>query len=68
MGVRYFENREYPGGPFVFGEHNSQHITANRKAYAMWWLLARITGWGGMIEKVSYPNPDLYEKKVRLLM
>ncbi len=32
----------------MFGAHNSQHITANRKAYAMWWILARIAGWDGI--------------------
>jgi hypothetical protein len=29
------------------GAHNTQHITANRKAYAFWWILARIAGWDG---------------------
>ena len=45
LGVDYFENKRVPGGEVVYGEHNSQHITANRKAYAMWWILARIAGW-----------------------
>jgi hypothetical protein len=46
-GIHYFENKQYPGGLVSFGDHNSQHITANRKAYAMWWILARIAGWDG---------------------
>jgi hypothetical protein len=47
LGIHYYENRESPGGEVSFGDHNSQHITANRKAYAMWWILARIAGWDG---------------------
>jgi hypothetical protein len=41
------ENRESPGGSASYGDHNSQHITANRKVYALWWILARIAGWEG---------------------
>lgn len=48
LGVQYFENRSSPGGSVTYGAHNSQHITANRKAYAMWWILARIAGWDGI--------------------
>ena len=47
LGVHYYENKTQPGGSVTFGDHNSQHITANRKAYAMWWILARIAGWDG---------------------
>lgn len=47
VGTNYFENLNSPGGSVTFGAHNSQHITANRKAYAMWWILARIAGWDG---------------------
>lgn len=47
LGIDWYENRSAPGGEVVFGAHNSQHITANRKAYAMWWILARIAGWDG---------------------
>ncbi len=51
LGVNYFENKNAPGGSVVFGQHNTQHITANRKAYAMWWILARIAGWNGVTAK-----------------
>jgi len=46
-GEGYFYNKTAPGGSNTFGAHNTQHITANRKAYAMWWILARIAGWDG---------------------
>jgi hypothetical protein len=47
-GNQYFENKSYPGGDITYGAHNTQHITANRKAYAMWYILARIAGWDGI--------------------
>jgi len=47
MGDGYFENRSSPGGSVTYGAHNTQHITANRKAFAMWYILARIAGWDG---------------------
>lgn len=48
-GVDWYANRESPGGDPAYGEHLSQHVTANRKAYAMWYLLARIAGWNGRL-------------------
>ena len=45
VGAGYFENRSSPGGSVTYGAHNTQHITANRKAYAMWYILASIAGW-----------------------
>ena len=46
-GQDWYENKSAPGGNVTYGAHNTQHITANRKAYAMWWILARIAGWNG---------------------
>ena len=47
LGVNYYENKNAPGGSVTYGAHNTQHITANRKAYAFWWILARMAGWEG---------------------
>jgi hypothetical protein len=47
LGGDYYENKNAPGGSVTCGDHNTQHITANRKAFAMWWILARIAGWNG---------------------
>ncbi len=47
QGTDFFESKSSPGGNAEYGSHNSQYITANRKAYAMWWILARIAGWEG---------------------
>ncbi len=48
VGDGYFENKNSPGGTILYGAHNTQHITSNRKAYAMWWILARFAGWSGV--------------------
>jgi hypothetical protein len=47
LGTHYYENKSSPGGDVEYGAHNTQHITANRKAFAMWYILARIAGWDG---------------------
>jgi hypothetical protein len=47
LGEGFYENKTSPYGDVAYGAHNSQHITANRKAYAMWYLLARIAGYEG---------------------
>ena len=47
VGDGYYENKSSPGGDVDYGTHTTQHITSNRKAYAMWWILARISGWSG---------------------
>lgn len=45
LGVDWYENRTSPGGTVSYGRHNTQHITANRKAFAFWWVLARMAGY-----------------------
>ncbi len=43
----WYNNLSAPDGSVKTGSHNTQHISANRKAYAMWWILARLSGWNG---------------------
>jgi hypothetical protein len=47
LGSDWYYNLDAPGGNVSYGDHNSQHITANRKAFAAWWVFARIAGWDG---------------------
>jgi hypothetical protein len=58
LGEDWFENKRGPGLDVVYGEHNTQHITANRKAYAMWFILARIAGWDSGTASVK--SPEVY--------
>jgi hypothetical protein len=37
----------HPGEWYSCGSAHSQPLNANRKAYAAWWLWARLAGWGG---------------------
>ena len=53
LGVDYYENWQTPEGYVAFGTHTTQHITSNRKAYAMWWILARLAGWEDWIPVTS---------------
>ena len=63
LGEHYFENRESPDGDVRFGQsHNTQHITANRKAYAMWWILARLAGW----EDTTYADRPTYSNQFNI--
>jgi len=67
LGVHWYENWMTMDGYIYSGDHTTQHITSNRKAYAMWWILARIAGWDGVTsvpetaelsnDLVIYPNP-----------
>jgi hypothetical protein len=50
LGVAWYYNLGGIDGGVECGQHNDQHITANRKAFAMWWILARIAGWDGTLE------------------
>jgi len=52
-GIGYYYNKSAPGGEVECGNHNTQHITANRKAYAMWYILAQIAGWDGISTNVN---------------
>ena len=48
-GVHWFETRDYNTGVVKWPAHCDgtppQHITSNRRAYAAWWVMARIAGW-----------------------
>jgi hypothetical protein len=37
----------HPGEWYTCGAAHTQPVNANRKAYAAWWLWARIAGWRG---------------------
>lgn len=56
LGHDYYENKEMPDGNVVYGSHTTQHITSNRKAYAMWWILARLAGWDGVSTSMKDEN------------
>ena len=52
LGADWYENRSKPGGEVAFGAHTFQHLTSNRKAYAFWYLLARLSGWQGTLRGI----------------
>lgn len=49
-GTDWFYDLDAPGGSANTGAHLTQYITANRKAYAMWYILAGIAAERGFAE------------------
>lgn len=62
LGEAWYENKTTPGGSVGFGSHTTQHITSNRKAYATWWILARMAGWSGEDTDISIQKASLINK------
>ncbi|WP_075590989.1 T9SS type A sorting domain-containing protein [Labilibacter marinus] len=60
IGDGFYENKREPNGMISRGSHTTQHITSNRKAYAMWWILTRIAGWDGLA------NSDIAVNEVKM--
>jgi hypothetical protein len=51
LGGDWFYSKDSPSAwgvptPGAHNENPLNYITANRKAYAFWWILARLSGWG----------------------
>lgn len=46
----WFQCRNWSSGAVKLPAHANQHLTGNRRAYAAWWIWARIAGWNGTLE------------------
>ncbi|HUU78060.1 MAG TPA: hypothetical protein VMX55_06905 [candidate division Zixibacteria bacterium] len=50
----------HPGEWYDCGAAHSQSLNANQKAYAIWWLWARLSGWEDNSTYIYTPNPTTF--------